>query len=114
MGLMRVPTSALAAAGLIAGYGVAVASDSRPLGGVVLAACGVPCVLIWAARHDRQTTALLALGGLAAFAFSHGLGMLIWPWPSVVVTAAVTGAAYWRLSDSRGRGGRLGRIPASS
>jgi hypothetical protein len=111
---MRVPTSALAAAGLIAGYGVAVASDSRPVGGVVLAACGLPCVVIWARRHDRRTTALLTLGGLAAFAVSHGLGTLIGPWPAVLVTAAVTSAGYWRLSDSRGRAGLPGRVPVSS
>jgi hypothetical protein len=99
---------------LIAGYGVAVVTDSRPLGGVVLAACGVPCVVIWAGRHDSRTTALLTLGGLGAFAFAHGVGMLIGPWPGVLVTAAVTGAGYWRLSDSRGRAGRAGRVPAGS
>ena len=99
---MRVPTAALAAAGLIAGYGVAVASDSRPLGGVVLAACGVPCIVIWARRHDRRTAALLTLGGLAAFAFSHGMGALLGPWPGVLLTAALTAAGYWWLSDSRG------------
>ena len=99
---MRVPTAALAAAGLIAGYGVAVASGSRPLGGVVLAACGVPCIVIWARRHDRRTAALLTLGGLTAFAFSHGMGALIGPWPGVLLTAALAAAGYWRLSDSRG------------
>jgi hypothetical protein len=113
-GAMRAPTSALAAAGLIAGYGVAVASGSRPLGGLVLAACGVPCIVIWSRRHDRRTVALLTLGGLAAFALSHGIGILIGPWPAVVLTAAVTSTAYWRLSDSRRRVGRRGQLPAGS
>lgn len=111
---MRIPTSGLAAAGLLAGYGVAVASHSRPLGGVVLAACGVPCILIWARRHDRRTVTLLTLGGLAAFVFSHGMGMLIGPWPAVILTAGLTSAAYWRLSDSPGRTRRLSRLPARS
>jgi hypothetical protein len=113
-GSMRPSTSALAATGLIAGYGVAVASGSRPLGGLVLAACGVPCIVIWARRHDRRTALLLTSGGLAAFALSHGIGFLIGPWPAVVLTAALTSMAYWRLSDSRGRAGRSSDLSAGS
>lgn len=88
------------------GFGVAVATDSRLLGGLVLVACGLPCIVIWARRHDRRTAALLTLGGLAAFALSHGIGILIGPWPAVVLTAALTSAVYWRLSDSYARRGR--------
>lgn len=113
-GSMRAPTSVLAATGLIAGFGVAVASGSRPIGGLVLAACGVPCMVIWARRHDRWTTLLLTSGGLAAFALSHGIGILIGPWPAVILTAALTAAAYWRLSDSRGRDVRPRQLPAGS
>ena len=98
---MRVPTSVLAATGLIAGYGVAVGSGSRPLGGVVLVIFAIPCVAIWARRHGPALTAKLSLAGLAAFVLSHVLGMLIGAWPAVLVTAAATAAAYWRLSDSR-------------
>ena len=43
----RLPTAPIAAAGLIAGYAVAVATGSRPLGGLVLALCGVACIVIW-------------------------------------------------------------------
>jgi hypothetical protein len=104
---MRLPTAAIAATGLIAGYGVAVATGSRPLGGLVLAACGIVCILIWAQRHSPRVTLLLALAGLCAFALSHALGLLIGAWPAVLVTAAATGAAYWKVSDSRAavRGG---------
>ena len=98
---MRVPTSLLAAAGLIAGYGAAVASGSRPLGGVVLLLFAVPCVAIWARRHGPSVTATLTLIGIGAFALSHALGVLIGAWPAVLVTAAGTAAVYWRLSDSR-------------
>ena len=46
----RLPTAPIAAAGLIAGFGVAVGTGSRPLGGVVLAACGLACIAVWARR----------------------------------------------------------------
>jgi hypothetical protein len=98
---MRFPTAALAATGLIAGYGVAVVTGSRPLGGLLLAVCGIGCIAVWAQRHGARLTSLLAAGGLCAFALSHALGLLIGAWPAVLVTAAATAAAYWRLSDSR-------------
>jgi hypothetical protein len=98
---MRFPTAALAATGLIAGYGVAVASGSRPLGGVVLLAFALPCVAIWARRHGARTTALLTALGIVAFALSHALGAAIGAWPAVLVTAAITFAAYFRLADRR-------------
>jgi hypothetical protein len=98
---IRTPTAALAATGLIAGYGVVAATGSRPLGGAVLAACGLPCIAIWTRRHDLRTTALLTAGGLGAFAFSHAAGLEIGAWPAVLLTAGVTAGAYWRLSDSQ-------------
>jgi hypothetical protein len=98
---MRFPTAALAALGLIAGYGVAVASGSRSLGGVVLLAFGLPCVAIWVRRHGPRTAALLTAIGVVAFALSHALGAAIGAWPAVLVTAALTFAAYFRLSDWR-------------
>jgi amino acid permease len=98
---MRLPTAVLAAAGLILGYGIAVASGSRPLGGVVLLLFAVPCVMMWSRRHSPRLTAALAVVGVAAFAFSHVLGSLIGAWPAVLVTATVTFGVYWRWSDSR-------------
>src|SRR5665811_213381 len=84
------PTAPIAAAGLIAGYGVAVASGSRPLGGLVLAACGFACVAIWLRRDGRRTAALLTGVGLFAFAFSHVLALAIGAWP-----AGVGGRGSW-------------------
>jgi hypothetical protein len=98
---MRFPTAALAAIGLIAGYGVAVASGSRPLGGVVLLVFGLPCVAIWVRRHGPRTAALLTGLGVVAFALSHALGAAIGAWPAVLVTAALAFVAYFRLSDWR-------------
>jgi len=102
-------TAALAATGLIAGYGVAVGTGSRPLGGVVLAVCGGACIAIWMRRHDLRTTGLLTASGLVAFALSHALGNLIGAWPAVLVVAAATSLVYWHFSDSR-RG--IGRAAA--
>jgi hypothetical protein len=97
----RIATAPIAAAGLIAGYAVAVSSGSRPLGGVVMALFGLTCIWIWLHRDGRATAARLTGAGLVAFALSHVLAELITPWPSVLLVAAVTAALCWRLSDSR-------------
>jgi hypothetical protein len=96
----RLPTAALAAAGLITGFAVATATGSRPLGGVVLAAFGLTCIAAWRTRHELGKTAALTAVGLLAFALSHLLGVLIGAWPAVFLTAALTAACYWRASDA--------------
>lgn len=97
----RVLTAPLAAAGLLAGFGVAVATGSRPLGGVVLAAFGISCIAVWLRRDGRRTAVRLTVVGLLALAISHVLGLVIGAWPAVLVVAAVTAAVCWRVSDSR-------------
>jgi hypothetical protein len=99
--LDRVPTAPVAAAGLIAGFGVAVATGSRPLGGVVLAACGLACIAVWRRRDGTRVTAQLTMAGLAAFALSHVLGLVIGAWPSVVLVSVATAGLCWQLSDRR-------------
>ncbi len=98
---LRMPTAPLAALGLVAGFGVAVTSGSRPLGGVVLAIFGLSCIAIWLRRDGRRTAVRLTTAGLFAFAVSHVLGLVIGAWPSVFVVAAATAAVCWRVSDSR-------------
>jgi len=102
----RIATAPLAAAGLIAGYAVARASGSRPLGGVVLATFGLTCIAVWLHRDGRRRAALLTVAGLAAFALSHVLALAIGAWPSVLLVAGVMAAICWRCSDSRGAAGR--------
>jgi hypothetical protein len=97
----RFATAPLAAAGLIGGYAVAVATGSRPLGGLVLAACGLVCIAAWLRRDGRRTATLLTIAGLAAFALSHVIGLIIGPWPAVLLAAASAGVLCWRVSDSR-------------
>ncbi len=107
----RLPTAPLAATGLIAGFAVAVASGSRPLGGAVMAACGLTCIAVWLRRDGRRVAVQLTGVGLAAFALSHVLATVIGAWPSVLVVSAVTAALCWRLSDAR-RGGLSRRAAA--
>ena len=97
----RLATAPLAAAGLIAGYAVAAATGSRPLGGLVLAACGLVCIATWVRRDGRRTAMLLTIAGFAAFALSHVLGLIIGPWPAVLLAAAGVGVLSWHASDSR-------------
>lgn len=99
--IARIPTAPLAAAGLIAGFGVAVASGSRPLGGIVLVAFGLVCVAIWLQRDGARTAAMLTGAGLLAFAVSHILGLVIGGWPAVLLVAAATAVLCWRVSDAR-------------
>jgi tetrahydromethanopterin S-methyltransferase subunit C len=96
-------TAPIAAAGLIIGYGVAVATGSRPLGGVVMASLGIICIWIWLQRDGRRTAALLTAVALVAFALSHVVAHLIGAWPSVLLAAALTSVACWRQSDARVR-----------
>jgi hypothetical protein len=101
--LDRLATAPIAAAGLIAGFGVADATGSRPLGGVVLAACGLTCIAVWGRRDGARVTAELTVAGLAAFVASHLLGRVIGAWPSVFVVSAAMAGLCWKRSDSRGR-----------
>jgi hypothetical protein len=53
----RLPTFPLAATGLIAGFGVAISTGSRPLGGLVMAAFGLTCIYFWVVRDGTRTRA---------------------------------------------------------
>lgn len=99
--LQRAPTAPIAALGLVAGFAVAVATGSRPLGGVVLAACGLTCIAIWLARDGRGVAVRLTVAGLLAFALSHVLGLVIGAWPAVAVVTIANAWLCWRVSDSR-------------
>lgn len=96
-----IPTAPVAAASLIASYGVVEVSGSRPLGGVVLAAGGIWCISTWSRRHGRRTAATLGGAGLAAFVASHLLALAIGPWPSVLTVAAGMAALAWTQADAR-------------
>jgi hypothetical protein len=107
------PTAPLAAGSLIGSYAVVVASGSRPLGGVVLAAGGLCCIWIWSRRHGARIAAQLAAVGFAAFVVSHLLALVLGAWPAVLIVAAVTAWAAWTRADARllTPGGRLAFRP---
>jgi tetrahydromethanopterin S-methyltransferase subunit C len=104
--LASLPTAPLAASGLIAGFAVAQASGSRPLGGVVLGAFGLGCIAVWLARDERVVAAKLTGVGLSMFVLSHLLGLAIGAWPSVLLSAGVVALACDRLSDAPARARR--------
>jgi hypothetical protein len=95
------PTAPIAAAALIGGYAIVVASGSRPLGGLVMVAIGAVCVWISTSRDSRTVTLRLIAVAFVAFVCSHLLGLLIGAWPAVLLAASGTAAACWRLSDAR-------------
>jgi hypothetical protein len=101
--MRSVPTAPVAAGALIAGYAVASASGSRPLGGLVLAAGAVWCLRAWDRRNGRRTAVVLGSVGAGAFVLSHVLAPQIGAWPSVLTVAAATALAASVLGDRRAR-----------
>jgi hypothetical protein len=99
--MAQVPSSLIAASGLIGGFAVARATKRRELGGVALAAAGSAAALQWRKAAGPRTAA--ALGGLyaAAFAGSHPLAKKIGAWPSVLTVATGMAAASWVLADRK-------------
>ncbi|GGZ75505.1 hypothetical protein GCM10010371_39130 [Streptomyces subrutilus] len=95
----RVPSSAVAATGLVGGYAVARWTGKRPLGGVVLGAAGLAA---GRERHRRGgVRAAAGLGALylAGFAGAHPPARKVGAWPAVVGAAAVVAAAAWATAD---------------
>ncbi len=95
------PTAPVAAGSLIAGFAVAVASGSRPLGGAVMLAGGVWCMRAWTQRRGPRTAVALTAVAFSAFVVSHVLALAIGAWPSVLVVSAVTAAVSWIYADAR-------------
>ncbi|MFE1412911.1 hypothetical protein ACIGFK_28980 [Streptomyces sp. NPDC085524] len=97
--MARIPTSALAAGGLLGGYATARWTGKRPLGGVVLAAAGTLAAREWHRRTSPTTTALLGTAYVAAFAGSHPLAKKIGAWPAVFTVAGAMAAATYAAAD---------------
>jgi hypothetical protein len=88
--MAKVPTAAVAASGLIGGYGVARWTKKRPLGGAVLAVAGA------------AAAGALTAGYVAAFAGSHPLAKKVGAWPAVFGVAGVVALASWVVADRKG------------
>ncbi|MGW2368495.1 hypothetical protein ACWCZ5_23305 [Streptomyces sp. NPDC001667] len=90
-----IPTSVVAAGGLVGGYGVARWTKKRPLGGVALAAAGAVAARQWAGKAGAGKAAALTGLYVTAFAGSHLLAKKVGAWPSVFAVAGGVALASW-------------------
>ena len=93
-----IPTAVIAALTLVVGFAVAEFTGVRALGGVVLVAGVVWCV-VRARSAGWWRVAAVVLVGAVCFALSHPLGGVIGAWPAVTVAALVLGLATFALVD---------------
>jgi hypothetical protein len=94
-----VPTAPVAAGSLVIGYGIAVSTGVRPLGGLVLAAGTGWCAREWARRRGTFTAAALVGVQVGGFVASHRLARRLGAWPSVLVTALAGGTIAALVGD---------------
>jgi hypothetical protein len=99
--MARIPSSLVAATGLIGGFGVARATKRRELGGVTLAAAGAVAATQWKRTAGPVTAGALTGLYLAAFAGSHPLAKKLGAWPSVLTVAGGVAVASWAAVDRR-------------
>jgi hypothetical protein len=93
MTISGIPTSAVAAAGLVGGFAAARYSGRRALGGAVFAAAGALCARRWQAAAGTAGAAALGTLYAGAMGGSHPLAKKIGAWPSVLAVTVVTVAA---------------------
>lgn len=112
----RLVTPAIAGLTLVGGFLVAQGTGSRPLGGAVLVAGAVWCVLREVRRTAVWRLAVVVLVAVVCFGVSHPLAGAIGTWPAVLAAAAVTAVATWSLLGlslgARPRGHRPHRTSA--
>ena len=93
----------VASGSLLLGFAVAQLSGIRPLGGIVLVAGCAWCALRWlrgGGRRAHARAALLVILYAGGFVVSHLIADTLGAWPSVLLVAAVVGAATYLLADS--------------
>ncbi|WP_329464980.1 hypothetical protein [Streptomyces sp. NBC_01431] len=96
--MAKVPATAIAAGGLIGGYGVARWTKKRPLGGVALAAAGALAAKQWQQAAGTKAAIGLSAAYVAAFAGSHPLAKKVGAWPSVFGVAGAVAVASWAVT----------------
>lgn len=96
--MAKIPATAVAASGLIGGYGVARWTKKRPLGGVALAAAGSLAAYGWNRQAGPRAAAGLTVAYVAAFAGSHPLAKKVGAWPAVFTVAGGVAAASWAVT----------------
>jgi hypothetical protein len=94
-----IPSSVIAASGLVGGYGVARWTRKRQLGGVVLAAAGAAAANQWRQQAGGKAAGALTVTYIAAFAGSHPLAKKVGAWPAVFGVAGAVALASWAVAD---------------
>lgn len=94
-----IPSSVIAASGLVGGYGVARWTRKRQLGGVVLAAAGATAAQQWRKQAGGKAAGALTVTYIAAFAGSHPLAKKVGAWPAVFGVAGAVALAAWAVAD---------------
>ncbi|WP_369236163.1 hypothetical protein AB5J56_27900 [Streptomyces sp. R21] len=97
--MAKVPAAAVAASGLIGGYGVARWTKKRQLGGVVLAAAGTAAAQQWRQQAGGKAAGALTVAYVAAFGASHPLAKKVGAWPAVFGVAGAVALASWAVAD---------------
>lgn len=101
--MAKVPAAAVAASGLVGGYGIARWTEKRPLGGVALAAAGALAAYEWNRQAGPRAATALTVAYVAAFAGSHPLAKKVGAWPAVFAVAGGVAAASWTVTRRAGR-----------
>ncbi|MCZ1000542.1 hypothetical protein O1M63_24945 [Streptomyces mirabilis] len=97
--MAKVPAAAVAAGGLIGGYGMA-RWTKRQLGGWCWRPPGHGRAAV-AAAGRREGRRALTVAYVAAFAGSHPLAKKVGAWPSVFGVAGAVALASWAVADRR-------------
>ena len=96
----------VASGSLLLGFAVAQLTGVRALGGIVLVAGCAWCALRWLRAGGRAAvarTGVLVILYAAGFVLSHVIADMLGAWPSVLLVAAVVGAAAYVLADRPAR-----------
>ncbi|MDQ0991131.1 hypothetical protein QFZ74_002359 [Streptomyces sp. V3I7] len=94
-----IPTSLLAAGGIVGGYSVSRLTGIRPLGGAVLAVVGVVAARQWRDTVSEPVALALSAAYTGAFALSHPLAKKIGAWPAVLGLAGAMGVVSYVVAD---------------
>ena len=97
--MQRIPTSVMAAVGLIGGFAVTKLAHHRRPGGLVAGSIGL--LAVETSRRRAGTAAALAVGGsyVTALAVSHPLAKKLGAWPSVFTVAAAAATTAHLVAD---------------
>lgn len=95
----RIPVAAVSAVGLVLAFALAQGTGARWLGGVVLLATAVWCLVLAVPRVGWWRPLVVLAVGVVVFAVSHVVTDAVGPWVAVLAAAAVLGATAWWLVD---------------